>query len=379
MCNNKTNQKIALPSQLPPITPDTVLTPSLLQTLFPDLSEYPLNYDTQMHSYYNKLVEIPDTQPSAAVYCADSYFGGTCNPDFTYQPEYLQTHTLCPYGLPERRDIDPVTGLPVNFDSHHEVYILNATFSFKVKPYRIPSFTKSRMFYPVNYKYEDTDKSTLFHPASWCMFEDMVDRDSNTFTITQPQWEGIKERYHISNLTYNYALVFKASPFLFKLLIPYFYAQNDRSLFTNVVDSSKSINTQYPAVKAFYSAYHRELFLKYLEIYLNRNRHISVYDLFPNPRKRSSVEIGDLLYTPYNTFAITLDRETLILEPDTLYYIKQYNEIAYPMMYYFYKTTSYMNGEILIPKQLLGPSLLRIQKNLLSNYSSMKDKLGIHN
>ena len=333
--------------------------PEPFNDLFPNLHLYRFKYNSDFHSVCNLFYNIYGFKPSIGVYCADSYFGGSCLPDVTFNADKILSKFLCPYGLPECRFINPETSLPFNFDPASEVYILNVSFTYKLKLHQFPSFSHGTIYYPPNLNYYEYNYSNkiLFPSTEW------YTSDSNlaTYVLTQPQWEGIKKRYNLSNIVYHYALVFKAKPLLFNQVIQYYLTQTDTSLFNNFMYSIRSINAVYPAIKSFFTAYHREEVLNYVY-----SKQLSFNDIFV--KDTQLLEPGTLVYTSYNCFGIVVKRDSIYLDPHLLPHA-QLTYIMYPDMKYFKQTNNFISGNIIFPTNTLTPELSRIRNHIIRQYN----------
>lgn len=353
-------QSQTTPSTPPSPAPPKRYLPDPFNDLFPNLHLYRFKYGSEFHSVCNLFYNIYGFMPSIGVYCADSYFGGSCLPAVTYNADKILSQSLCPYGLPERRLINPETLLPLNFDPASEVYILHVSFAYKLKPNHFPSFSKGMIYYPPNHNfYSDRySNQVLFPSTEWYTHEPFT----ATYTLTQPQWEGIQKRYFLSNVTYHYALVFKAKPLLFNDVIQYYLTQTDDSLFNNFMYSIRSINAVYPAIKAFFTAYHREEVINY--IYSKR---LPLSSFFV--RDDQPLEQGTLIYTPYNCFGIVVKRDSIYLDPHLIPHA-QPTYIMYPDMKYFKQTSNYISGNIVFPTSTLTPELTQIRNHIILQYNN---------
>lgn len=333
--------------------------PEPFDDLFPNLHRYRFNYHPEFHSASNMFYNVHGFKPSIGVYCADAYFGGSCLPDITFNADKILSQALCPYGLPECRPISLETKLPINFDPVSEVYILNVSFSYELKLNHFPSFSQARIYYPSNCNYFDYENNPNYThpPTEWYTSEKIT----YNYTLTQPQWEGIKRRYNLSNITYHYALVFKAKPLLFNQVIQYYLTQTDTSLFDNSMHPLKSINAVYPAIKTFFTAYHREEVLDYIytkQLPLNR--------FFA--KKEEFVKPGTLVYTSYNSFGILVEGYSIYLDPHIMPYLRP-DFTLYSKMKYLQHINNYLSGHIIFPTSTLTPELSRIRNHLIKHYN----------
>lgn len=272
----------------------------------------------------NILCSINNLSYNAGLFTIEHY------PLFAYMKNPINSpsildHKLYPYGLPEMREPDPSTMLPINFDPSSEVYLIGVSLAyFRLKPDRL-SCVRVRI-----------DNSSCYDSTDWIEESPPRCTDSQIY-FSQPAWEAFQERY---DYQLNYILhfaVFKAKPVLPQAFKQYWNSQSDLDMFNgcsyfhmcNISKLVKNLDIQYPVMKLFYSSYLMSYYLNITENVIknlpqNQAQHITSV---------STLKPGDLVYVNrYNFGVITgkqeifLDNGLIIVEKDDKFYFSDSND-----------------------------------------------------
>lgn len=158
---------------------------------------------------------------------------------------------LYPYGLPELREADPSTNLPLNFNPSSEVYLIGLSLhNFKLKPNKL-SCLRIR-----------NDNNCCYDSTDW--IEESLPRCEDTILyLTQPNWETFQDGYDYTINFIIHFIVFKAKPNLPSEFMEYWSKQSDLDMFNdydyfksgNPAHLTKTLDVRYPIMKLFYSSY----------------------------------------------------------------------------------------------------------------------------
>ncbi len=339
----------------------------LFHITYPDLNKILLS-EEYLSRYANSLCNIHNIKLNAALFTIEHY------PLFSYtkcpidSPSVVE-HKLYPYGLPDMREADPETFLPLNFDPASEVYIIGVSLrSFKLKPNKLSC---ARLNVENNSSYPSFD---------W--IEESLPRCNDTqFYFSQPIWEAFKARYEYQiNFIIHFA-VFKAKPVLPSLFKQYWDKQSNSDMcdscnyfryfqISKLSNSATNLDIRYPVMKLFYSSYLMSYYLNLTEnviktIPLNTPTTPTSTSNFTTPiTSVAALKAGDLVYVNRFNFGIVIGEKEIFLDNNLIITEADYNK--------FYLSDSkdcFIIPELLLfSESILDDELLSIKDNINKQY-----------
>ena len=333
----------------------------LFNITYPDLNTILLS-EEYMSKDANVLCNVNNIKYNFAVFALEHYplFSYIRNP--VNSPSFLD-NKLYPYGLPEMREPDSSTMLPVNFDPASEVYMIGVSLhSFKLKPNKLSC---ARMRYENNSNYNSLE---------W--IEESLPRCHDTqFYFSQPTWEAFQERYDYQiNYIISFA-VFKAKPSLPQSFKQYWNTQSNSDLSVNceyfhICKSSNlmmNLDMRYPVMKLFYSSYLMNYYLNLTENVIKNislNTSLNATQFSQSSACVAALKPGDLVYVNRFNFGIVTGEKEIFLDNNLIITEAESNKF-----YIADSKDSFIYPELLLfTESILDDNLLSIKQTLTKQY-----------